>query len=887
MPQVINTNVAALNAQRNLNRSQGDLATSLQRLSSGLRINSAKDDAAGLAITDRMTSQIRGSTQASRNANDGISLAQTAEGALGTGTNILQRIRELAIQAANSTNSSTDRLSLQAEVNQLVTELDRISEATTFNGLKLLDGSFQSQSFHIGADANQSISVSIDEATSTNLGIEKVSTNNATLGIEVATFQSSVPTSSNSIGTLSTASDTVDAGIDALINDQTITVTQENGSSETFVIDSSNNNRDAAAIAAGLSALDGVTASATNSVEFDTGSGAFTGITEGDIVTFDLMFGDDSTDKQSISISYDSDTFTTDFNDAISNAIATQNSSKGDTDLSYDASTQTLTSASGINLGIESFTVTDVQSVEIKALSDTAGNTVTIDVSGSSTVTGDISFISAGTTTADQLINAERYLTALQASANYNTEFRAELTADKTGVQITSLSDTNDLEINDFTSSAGGTTATFNVTVTDVGTTLTGAALRTSDAAFTPTVVTGEQTQDDATFLFDGITLTEEASTSTANADSAVKTGTLSIAIDSGYDIKSDKANSTDDTTGDSILDAAANTNVVQTPNLGRADVADGNNTAAQNLTITGTNATQTLAIPENATAKEIASLVNKVVDSTGVTATASTSATLSGLTSDGVVSFSFVDPNGNDVPVSANVTTDDLSALASAINDQTGKTGITAKLDITNSSIELVSDTGDDIKILDFNSSVATAATPVSLSVLGSEGTTATQLVANASTTSTDSTVIGGNVEFKSSSLSFSLSSDVAADEGGLFSGNADVLLSSSLESVSTIDISTVDGSNKAIDIVDGALQKIDATRAKLGAIQSRMEATIANLSIQVENLTAARSRIQDTDFAMETAELTRNQILQQAGTAMLAQANQLPQGVLSLLQG
>ena len=188
MPQVINTNIASINAQRNLNRSQAGLATSLQRLSSGLRINSAKDDAAGLAISDRMTAQIRGTVQASRNANDGISLAQTAEGALGESTNILQRIRELAVQSANATNSSSDRLSLQAEVNQLVSELDRISQATTFNGLKLLDGSFQAQSFHIGADAHQTINVTIDEATSTNLGIEKVSTLNNIKGIEVATY---------------------------------------------------------------------------------------------------------------------------------------------------------------------------------------------------------------------------------------------------------------------------------------------------------------------------------------------------------------------------------------------------------------------------------------------------------------------------------------------------------------------------------------------------------------------------------------------------------------------------------------------------------------------------------------------------------------------------
>jgi flagellin len=157
MPQIINTNVASLNAQRNLNRSQGDLFTSLQRLSSGLRINSAKDDAAGLAISERMTTQVRGLDQARRNANDGISLAQVAEGALQSSADILQRIRELSIQSMNATNSSGDRGALNAEVQQLVQELQRAAATTEFNGQRLLDGSFTSAIFQVGANANQTI----------------------------------------------------------------------------------------------------------------------------------------------------------------------------------------------------------------------------------------------------------------------------------------------------------------------------------------------------------------------------------------------------------------------------------------------------------------------------------------------------------------------------------------------------------------------------------------------------------------------------------------------------------------------------------------------------------------------------------------------------------
>ncbi len=180
MAQVINTNVQSLNAQRNLTTSQGSLATSLQRLSSGLRINSAKDDAAGLAISERFSAQINGLNQAQRNANDGISLAQTAEGALESAGDILQRIRQLAVQSSNATNSASDRKALNDEVNALTSELDRIAKTTEFNGQKLLDGSFGTASFQVGANAGQTI-----QATSANFSTSQYG--NYRVGAKVAT----------------------------------------------------------------------------------------------------------------------------------------------------------------------------------------------------------------------------------------------------------------------------------------------------------------------------------------------------------------------------------------------------------------------------------------------------------------------------------------------------------------------------------------------------------------------------------------------------------------------------------------------------------------------------------------------------------------------------
>ena len=180
MPSVVNTNVVSLNAQRNLTRSDNLLATSLQRLSSGLRINSAKDDAAGLAIANRFTTQIRGLNQAVRNANDGISLAQTAESALDEVTNNLQRIRELAVQSANATNSASDRAALDQEVQQRIEEINRIASQTSFNGQNVLDGSFGSAQFQIGANVGETITVNLTTGTRADQ-LGQIATDSATV----------------------------------------------------------------------------------------------------------------------------------------------------------------------------------------------------------------------------------------------------------------------------------------------------------------------------------------------------------------------------------------------------------------------------------------------------------------------------------------------------------------------------------------------------------------------------------------------------------------------------------------------------------------------------------------------------------------------------------
>jgi flagellin len=484
MAQVINTNISSLTAQRNLDRSGQSLETSLQRLSSGLRINSAKDDAAGLSISNKFTSQIRGLNQGIRNANDGISLAQTAEGALAETGDILQRIRELAIQSANGSQSGTERTALQAEVSQLQQEINRIAETTSFGGRKLLDGTFGTETFQVGSSANETISVSLSNARATNIG--------------------------------------------------------------------------------------------TN-------------------------------------------TFTTD---------------------------------------------------------------------GSAT-----------------------------------------------------------------------------------------------DAV------------------------------------------------------------------------AAANA---------RPD----NTVAGQSLTVAGSLGSKVLTIAAGATGDSIETQVNAVSASTGVSATARTTATIGNLSAGGTFSFTIGTRSGNTAAISVQVTdVGNLKDVADAINSSSAASGVTATSN--GSSISLVNEEGRDIFLQD-----VTATASATLDLTGGSGTAVTLGAAG-----TDSSTVAADISFNSFK-GFA----VTGSSTGLFA--ATTANSSTLSSVAAISIGTQAGAQSAIAVIDGALDFINNDRGNLGAVQNRLAGTIRNLANVAENVTAARSRIQDADFASETANLTRTSILQQAGISVLAQANALPQQTLALLK-
>jgi flagellin len=363
MGQVINTNLASLAAQSSLNRSQGDVQTSLTRLSSGLRINSAKDDAAGLAISERFTSQIKGLNQAVRNANDAISLSQTAESSLSETTNLLQRLRELSVQSANATNSASDRSALQSEVSQVVAEIDRIANTAEFNGIKLLNGNFTSQAFQVGANANQTVAVSVNSAKTDALG-----------AVNSATFSVQQVAGAGAIANTGSATATVGA--------QNLTFTTGGVASVVAVAAGDSAQTIAAAVTAGV---DNLTAAAVTRVAIDTSdltAGAATIVINGTTINY-TSAANDATDATAIKTAIQASA-------ALSNlTVTTQNGQNTGSEVLIVDST-------GANMKT-SFTVTGGGNVDVRAVASDGTTLVGTDQTTVATgkeviTTGDVTY---------------------------------------------------------------------------------------------------------------------------------------------------------------------------------------------------------------------------------------------------------------------------------------------------------------------------------------------------------------------------------------------------------------------------------------------------------------------------------------------------------------
>jgi flagellin len=725
MPQIINTNISSLNAQRNLDKSQSANQQALERLSSGLRINSAKDDAAGLAISTRFTSQIQGLNVAVRNAGDGIALAQTAEGALGSINDSLQRIRELSVQSANATNSDVDRDALQAEVSQLVAEISRTSDETDFNGRKLLDGSF-SASFQVGANAGQTIDVSIGELTSDKLG------------------------SSSQAGVSSQGTDTKLDNGDLVINGEGIRASVSGDDNLSFADSEKSGIAKAAAINEAASET-GVTATVDENVVVGTKMVA------------------------------------------------------GAADAAATPATLTL---NGVAISLEGTNGTDDAD-----LAATRG-----------------SVISA--------INAKAEQTGVTASDGGNEGGVILIAADGRNVTMSSTEvDMSVFGLADADTAAG----------TD----------ETSYAGFT---LTAENANTDIDI---------QGGNGTGNGDIA-NSGLLAGNYSSQTAVTSSTEKSVDLGTGPAELAAAAiglqdGDLVVNGVNIQASSSLD--DTASDSTAISSDVASSGIAI---------AAAINKSSDQTGVTATVNATEVVGGTSK---VSGNTTDTTGamtiNGVAIAALTSTNDLekdkAAAISAINEFSGQTGVTAS-----DNGESLTLTAADGRNISFTTDKAT----LDIAHLESFGLSGLATEADQSSTTYSTVTLDSASAFDvgfgtSGSAGLSDSGFVAGTFGGGEDGQA----------LADVDISTVDGANKALVAVDNAINQVASQRADLGAIQNRMESTVSNLQVTSENLNAANSRIQDADFAAETAELQRTNVLQQAGISVLAQANAAGQQVLSLL--
>jgi len=704
---VINTNVKALAAQGSLSNVNKTLQTSMERLSTGLRINSAKDDAAGLAITNRMTSQIRGYAVAIRNSNDGISMLQTAEGAMGQVNNMLQRMRELSIQAANGAMSAADRQSLQAEVVQLKAQIQEVSKTTNHNNINLLDGSAGNIKLQTGVKAGDMMTIKFDSVQTKDLGLGSLSAVSSIGGLSSATVNS------------------------ALVD--------------------------------GSLVLNGVSVGAS-------------------------LAGSDQ----------------------ISSA---------------DKARSAIAKAAAINLVSAQSGVTAV-----------VGKT---NVAGSTTM--------AGVAAADAMVKINGFDTAaFYMSGNKETD-RSAITqaindiADRTGV--TAINTHDDSQGISLVAADGrnvvlalGTTSTTTLAqmgLAAAGTYVGSYQLSTKDGS--PITVSSTVAQSQASELASGL-----------------RFGTYQAGI------------------AQAATTVRATTAVA--PASGNAGVLNGNTLIINGVGISAAQAADDHASYENtgstkaASGIAIAAAINKSSDVTGVTAKVNANVLRgTGFTAAAVGAISL---NGITFTTTLG-TSSTREDVLSTLNAHSGETGVVASA--YGDGVQLVAADGRNISIgLDTGGAGALGLTGVTL------GTDA------APTTYYAGVTLSSDKAFKIDSGS---EGDITNFKAlgfaeGVFGGANDGA------KIADLDISTVGGSTSALLVIDAAIQQVSAAQAKTGAYQNRLDSVVSNLTESNQNMSESRSRILDTDYATETTNLAKSQIIQQAATAMLAQANQSSQTVLSLLK-
>ncbi|PTU77645.1 hypothetical protein DBO86_18675 [Pseudomonas indoloxydans] len=877
MALTVNSNITSLNVQKNLNAASAKQSESMQRLSSGLKINSAKDDAAGLQIANRLTNQVSGLNVAVKNANDGISIAQTAEGAMQESTNLLQRMRELALQSANGSNSDEDRASLQQEFTALSGELTRIASTTSFGGRNVLDGSFSSTSFQIGANANQTVSFSLSSVAAKDL---KGSYSNAS-SVGTAQLGMSASVTGTSIGAANTSS--------------TEPVTLEGGAYGTVVASSVIN-------------LNGVNITMTggaiaNTIDDINKQTDYTGVTASQDNGKLVLTSNNSIEisgAKTLGFTADTDSY------AVAASGRTEVTGKNFNESGVAGKTLVLNSSGYNNTAAITFQAGDDLEAVVQRINDKTADTgvtasiddgeLKLDAKGAITIgdasTGTLALGLGANTTAITFQPSTVGQAKVTGSA-VDTTAAGWPVASNTSFKI------NDVEISVLTSD---TMASIAQRIQDAGIDVNAA---TSGAA-AATVLTLDSTQDitidgDTTLLTSlGLNnakgTTEVATAKDAEAvyaytaptdgnDQLVINGkTIDLSLGEGIDSVIDKINA---------AGAGVTAEKVST-NGGTTDLG---------IKLTSSDS---FTIGEGDNGGFAALGLDTVADGTPLT-----SANNGGLVrvvgapvsdADGKLSSSAsINLNGETIDLRSG---SDAEAIANTLNQSTDSTGVTAS--VTNGRLQLTSADGKAIELSDNSAGSlsrlgltagttdATLTEGTSVSFNGTEvrfsaGATLESIVTSINTASTGVTASVND----EGTLTLSSDKDFTVADGASGTGLESLGLTAGSNTavtqdatVSNLDISSVEGSQIAVQVLDGAMQQIDSERAKLGAVQNRFDSTVSNLQNIAENASSARSRVRDVDFASETAELAKQQTLQQASTAILAQANQLPSSVLSLLQ-
>ncbi|MCX5724309.1 MAG: flagellin [Nitrospirae bacterium] len=764
MSLAINTNIPSLTAQRNLGLNNDMLSKSLERLSSGLRVNRSSDDAAGLSIATKLSMQSRGLRVAVRNAGDAGSLVNTAEGAFNVATNIIGRLRELAVQSASDTNTSSDRATLAGESNLLVAELNRLASTTEFNGASLLDGSFASGKVQVGANADQTISFSLGDVRAAQLGKFAAFSVNIADGIGNA---SGTGSTFSGFGNLTTGEFTVNGqltGATAVTDDQVSVL-------ELFY---KNNLGTSLALGDGTPAFSGVTASngasVMNSAVYSTAASVgLSSATISGVASAAISGAGAATSMVEV------------ISTALSNGMAAALSYA----VSNGAAPLSAAIAAGASVAAAAAGTASTGAAAYSAAAYSALTSILTSTTGSGVTSGAASGATSATTSAGGVNIA--FTLARGTGALYIN-----------GTAITSLAN------NDGASAFAGISAAYTTNSSYVS------AFVAKINAAGITNVTARQAADGSTYT---------------------------LVAAKGVDIKLAFSNAVALSVG-SIL---SNVGLV-------SQVVGSGNATTEVSTYNG----QAGAISK-------AAAINSVKGKSGVTAVAvanvysqATAITAGNLAANGLTI------NGYAIDATTGITAGDgTGVLRAAINAKTGNTGVTASV-TTGGALVLTANDGRNI------------------SLVASEGA-ATITAANSGVN-----LYRGAIKLTSQSdVSFS---GATTDIGS--ASTATPYTADLTNSVSVMDITTQAGANTAIMTLDAALAQISKVRSDVGALQSRLDLTTQALTVSAENQEAAAARIKDADFAYETAQFTRNQILVQAGTAILAQANKTGETALQLLR-